>query len=116
MSPTCLNIAMHSTHLWVDGTFEVVNKSLFEQLWIIVGTSLANNITIPLAYFLLPNKVGSTYQIVLQAIKDLGVQEVEVFHCDFELATIKAIVAVYPEAKIEGPKKFVPCSNCFFLQ
>ena len=46
--------------------------------------------------------MGNTYQLVLQAIKDLGVKEVEVFHCDFELATIKAIVAVYPEAKIEG--------------
>lgn len=102
MSPTCLNIAKNSTHLWVDGTFEIVSKSLFEQLWIIVGTSEANNITIPLAYFLLPNKSGNSYQIVLQAIKDLGVQEVEVFHCDFELAAIKAIAAVYPEAKIEG--------------
>ena len=55
-----------------------------------------------MAYFLLPNKVTSSYQVALECIKDLGVDRVEMFHCDFELATIKAIKTVYPDVKIEG--------------
>ena len=102
MSPTSLNIAKNFTHLWVDGTFEIVDKTKFEQLWLIVGRSEANKITIPVAYFLLPNKVTTTYQAVLQCISDLGVDQVEMFHSDFELATIKAIRRVYPHVRIEG--------------
>ena len=62
MSPTCINIACNCTNLFVDGTFEIVNKCLFTQLWIVVGRSEANSITIPLGYFLLPNKMPSSYR------------------------------------------------------
>ena len=102
MSPISLNIPKKSTHLWVDGTFEIVDKTKFEQLWLIVRRSEANNITLPVAYFLLPNKVTTTYKTVLQCISDLGVDKVEMFHSDFELATIKAIRRVYPHVRIEG--------------
>ena len=102
MSPTSINIAKNSSHLWVDGTFEIVDKTKFEQLWLVIGRSETNNLTIPVAYFLLPNKATTTYQVVMQCIKDLGVDQVEVFHSDFELATIKAIRGVYPNVRIEG--------------
>ena len=81
---------------------EIVDKTKFEQLWLIVARSDANKISLPVAYFLLPNKVTTSYQEALQCIKDLGVDKVEMFHCDFELAMIKAIKTVYPDVKIEG--------------
>ena len=84
MSPTCINIAKNCSHLFVDGTFEIVNKCLFTQLWIIVGRSEPNNITIPLGYFLLPDKTAVSYRRVLRCLKELEVQGVTVFHFDFE--------------------------------
>ena len=101
MSPTCINIAKNCSHLFVDGTFEIVNKCLFTQLWIIVGRSEPNNITIPLGYFLLPDKTAASYRRVLRCLKELEVQGVTVFHCDFEQGAIKAIMAEFPDSQIK---------------
>ena len=89
MSPSCIKIAQNCTHLFVDGTFDLVNKCLFAQLWILVGKSEANSLTIPLGYFLLPNKLPASYRKVLKCLKDLGVEQVNGFHCDFEPGAIK---------------------------
>ena len=33
MSDTGLSIAKGSSHLWSDGNFEIMKKTLFNQLW-----------------------------------------------------------------------------------
>ena len=102
MSPSSIGIAKGCSHLFVDGTFEIVKKCLFTQLWMIVGRSEFNKLTVPLGYFLLPNKLQATYRKVLKRLKELGVDKVDVFHCDFEAGAMKAIRLEYPAAQVEG--------------
>ena len=52
MSPMALNIAKNSTHLWVDGTWEIVDKTKVDQLWLIVARSDANKISLPFTCYL----------------------------------------------------------------
>ena len=102
MSPDSIQVAQGSSQLWVDGTFEIVNKTLFTQLWIVTGRSENTGVTIPLAYFLLPNKQPTSYEIVLRKLQELGVVNVDVFHIDFESGAVKAILTVYKDVRIEG--------------
>ena len=51
---------------------------------------------------MLPNKTAVTYRKVLTTLRNLGIEQVETFHCDYEQSVTKAITSVYPGVKIEG--------------
>ena len=53
-SNTGLSVLRSSKHLYGDGTFEICKYTLFHQLWVIVGRSDANKVSLPCAFFSLP--------------------------------------------------------------
>ena len=61
---------------------------------------ISNLANIPEAFFILPYKEYTTYKLVLSCLKKLGVDGLKNFHVDFELATIKALKDIFPEATI----------------
>ena len=94
-----INVLQHSDEVYGDGTFEIVKHTLFEQAWILVGKSERLMVTIPCAYFLLPDKTYETYKLIMQSLKYHGF-EPKTFHLDFEAAAIKACKDVWPNCKI----------------
>ena len=96
-SNTGLSVLGFSKHLYGYGTFEICKYTLFHQLWVIVGRSDPNKVSLPCAFFLLPDKRKSTYVKILEKLLELGVKNTEVFHCDFEKGAIRAVQAVLPK-------------------
>ena len=66
-----------------------------------VARSESMKVTLPCAFFLLPDKQYNTYSLVLNKIKELGVSGPDVFHLDFEAAAIKAVKNTFPSTVIE---------------
>ena len=100
-SPTGLRVLSQTTDIYADGTFEFVDQTLFQQVYVFV-VQLDNKQYIPAAWYLLPSKDYQTYKLVLENLKDKGVPAPHNFHVDFEAASIKAIKAVYPESNVLG--------------
>ena len=100
-SPTGLRALSQATDIYCDGTFEFVDQTLFQQVYVFV-VQLDNKQYIPAAWYLLPAKDYPTYQLVLENLKAKGVPAPHNFHVDFEAASIKAVKAVYPESNIVG--------------
>ena len=96
-----IGILKSATDYYGDGTFEICKSTMFVQAWVLVAKSTTTNVCLPCAFFLLPDKLYATYHYVLLKLKDLGVTAPDIFHLDFEAAAIKAVKAVYPEAKVE---------------
>ena len=66
---------LNGAEYWVaDGTFEVVQNTLFSQLFIVHALSPVG-ITVPCLYGLLPDKETSTYQICFDYLKSQGVSK-----------------------------------------
>ena len=84
-----------STQMFGDGTFEVAEKTFFYQVFVIISTT-AIGINVPTAYFRLPCKEATVYKNALMSLKNLGVTDPPIFHCDFENNIIKSIKDVYP--------------------
>lgn len=85
---------------WVaDGTFEVVENTLFAQLFVIHALSPVG-ITVPCLYVLLPDKELSSYQRVFQYLRSEGVKQPGCFKADFEQGIYKAYRNVYPGAAV----------------
>ena len=64
------NEVLNNANYWiVDGTFDVVNKTLFSQLFVITAES-KTDITVPCLFALLPNEETLSYQQVFQFLKD----------------------------------------------
>ena len=78
----------------------MVKQTLFSQIYVFVCP--IGSISVPVAWFLLPNKEFSTYMKVLTCLKERGLQAPRQFHVDFEIAVMKAIRDVFPESKIIG--------------
>ena len=56
-------------------------------------------VTIPCAYFLLPDKGWHTYKLIMETMNNKGF-EPKIFHLDFEAAAIKACKKVWPNCKV----------------
>ena len=95
-----LDLMKKSDAFYGDGTFEMVKETKFSQVWVIVCPD--STISVPTAWFLLPNKEYTTYKMILNCLKNLGVEAPANFHVDFEAAAIKAIKEEYPESNIVG--------------
>jgi hypothetical protein len=95
-------VMKRSSDWYVDGTFELVNSTLFQQVWVIVCPINENNTSILCAFFLLPSKEFQVYKMVLDCLKRLGINGPQKIHMDFEGEPIKAVKAVYPTTKINS--------------
>ena len=79
---------MKTAQYWVaDGTFDVVNKTLFSQLFIITSMS-QTGATVPTLFAFLPNKETSSYQRVFQFLRDEGIAPPDNLKTDFEKGII----------------------------
>lgn len=99
-SKTGIDVMKRSPGWFVDGTFELVNSTLFKQVWVIVCPINVNKTSIPCAFFLLPSKEYQVYKMVLDCLKDLDIDGPQKIHMDFEAGPIKAVKSVYPTTKI----------------
>ena len=94
-SETGINILSAASDIYGDGTFEIVGQTLFVQLWVLIAKCDQMDVTIPCAYFLLPDKSYGSYLLCLQKLRELGVNSPPRFHLDFEMAAIKAVKVVF---------------------
>ena len=93
---------LNGAEYWVaDGTFEVVQNTLFSQLFIVHALSPVG-ITVPCLYGLLPDKETSTYQICFDYLKSQGVSKPGCMITDFEKGIIRAFQNSYPKVKLSG--------------
>ena len=97
-SDTGISVLKASSDIYGDGTFEVAKPTLFEQAWILIAKCERMNVSIPCAYFLLPDKQYNPYYLCLSKLKELGVTSPARFHLDFEAASIKAVRSVFGAA------------------
>ena len=79
--------------------FDIVKSTLFVQVFIIVCKSLTG-VTVPCAFYLLPNKEYLSYKYLFESIRNLGLSPPKIFYCDFEQSIIKAVNDVFPETTI----------------
>ena len=88
---------MSGAEYWIaDGTFDIVNQTLFYQLFVVTAVT-STGITIPCLFSLLPNKSTNTYQKVFEEIKEKGVLPPKgSFKTDFEQGIIKGFENAYP--------------------
>ena len=98
-SPTLLQVLRESMEWYIDGTWDIVRETFFTQAWVVVAR-LNTGISLPCAFFCLPNKQPICYKLALEAIKNKGVDAPSTVHLDFEQAEIKAVKEVYPESHI----------------
>lgn len=87
-----------------DGTFRVV-PSLFYQLYTLhVDLSRGDEAVnfAPLLYILLPDKRQATYEKVFSILRDQFSVVIENFKCDYEIAAINGLRAIFPDVKITG--------------
>ena len=64
-----LEVMKKSDAFYGDWTFEMVKDTKFLQVWVIVCS--VSTITVPTAWFLLPNKELTTYKMILSCLKNL---------------------------------------------
>lgn len=94
---TNLNVLRQAKTMYVDGTFESSPK-LFQQIFII--HTVIDNIYVPLAFFLLPDKTISSYKNALLHIKNYV--QPDIVYVDFEKAIHAALRAVWPTVQLKG--------------
>ena len=90
-----LDVMANSTDWYIDGTQELVNNTLFKQVWVIVCSINENTTTMPVAFFLLPSNEYSPYKMVLDVIKTKVANPPQTIHMDFEGGPLKAVKAVF---------------------
>ena len=100
-SPSCLDILKSSDTFFGDGTFDVAKSTLFKQLFI-VNAKTTTGITVPCAYFMLPNKEWESYQMIFKTLKEFGVPPPDYFYSDYEKGIFKGFREVYPETTLRG--------------
>ena len=99
-SKSGMDVMKHTKDWFIDGTFEMVNSTLFKQVWVIVCPINGNSTSIPCAFFLLPGKEFTFYKMVLDCLKGKDVGAPEKIHMDFESGPLKAVKTVYPSTKV----------------
>lgn len=93
---------MRTAQYWVaDGTFDVVSRTMFTQLFIIISMS-QTGITVPTLFALLPSKECSSYQRVFQYLLDEGINPPGSLKTDFERAIIRGFLNVFPGSTVNG--------------
>ena len=98
-----LEFLADAEHVLGDGTFRYCPKQ-FYQIYTFHAYG-ANEVYVPCAYFLLPNKTQATYTLMLEYLQKkssrLGVAFVPAtFHVDLEVAMINSIRQRHPYAKV----------------
>ena len=95
---------LNNANYWIaDGTFDVVNKTLFSQLFVITAES-KTGVTVSCLFALLPKKETLSFQQVFQFLKDdWGGQPsiCKLRDTDFETDIIKVFRRVYSEVATE---------------
>ena len=87
---------------WVaDGTFEVVQNTLFSQLFIVHAVS-NTGITVPCLYGLLPDKELTSYQRCFDYLKSQDVAQPGSLKTDFEYGIIRGFQNVYPGVPVNA--------------
>ena len=99
-SKSGLDVMNNSKDWFIDGTFKLVNSTLFKQVWVIVCPINDNNTSIPCAFFLLPSKEYPVYKMVLDCLQNKEIDPPEKIHMDFEPGPLKAVKAVFPITRI----------------
>jgi hypothetical protein len=93
------------TEFFGDATFDSCPPP-FKQFYSIhgdQGSTTETTKTKPLIFALLSNKMQSTYELMFRIIKSqLPKYRPKLFHCDFEVAAINALLLVYPKVQIIG--------------
>lgn len=92
---------------YADGTFKAAPSPFYQvyTLHIDLGSTITSTNIVPALNVLLPNKSEETYSRLFKLLKDnLGIN-MKHFKCDFELAPIKAVRAIFPTIRVTG---------CFF--
>ena len=79
-----LDVLKKSPDWYIDGTFEMVDCTLFKQVWVIVCPILEGKQSIPCAFFMLPFKDKTFYRAALNCLKENGVTAPDVINTDFE--------------------------------
>jgi len=98
-----LNAMKIASKAFSDGTFSVVPK-LFYQLYTLHVE--VQQLVLPVAYFLLPNKRKATYESALRKINEICPEfETTEVMTGMEIAATNAYESVYPSAHIKA---------CFF--
>lgn len=102
---TARNIILRkSGSYYADGTFRCAPPPFYQMyvLHLDIGSSPKYRNVIPVIYTLLPNKTEETYTRLFRILKqELGIQ-ITTFKCDYELAQINAVQAVFPESQVSG--------------
>ena len=101
-SVSAMQVMKTSSDWYVDGTFELVNSTLFKQVWVIVCPINNYSTSIPCAFFLLPCKEYTAYKMVMDCISSNDIPSPEKIHLDLEAGAIKAVKDVYPTATLIG--------------
>ena len=86
-------------HWHSDGTFKVV-PVIFTQLYTVHG--LVEGKTIPLVYFMLPNKSKKIYTKALTVLKNMVDYSPKSILTDYEAAFIKTFQKLFPTTDIKG--------------
>ena len=99
-SPECIDIMKTATQFFADGTFDIMDKTLFFQMFVIICTA-PTGVNVPCAYFMLPTKEALCYKKALSCLKDqFDIPDPPLFHCDFEQAIIKSVGEVFPTTRL----------------
>ena len=95
-----IEVMKTATDWFIDGTFELVNSTLFKQLWVVTCAINETETTVPCAFYLLPCKEPSAYKMAFENLKSLGLEGPNTIHIDFESGEVIAARDVYPNSKI----------------
>ncbi|XP_026325018.1 uncharacterized protein LOC113234005 [Hyposmocoma kahamanoa] len=90
--------------VYVDGTFRCCPIP-FYQLFSVHADITHESGTVcfvPLLFALLPNKSQTTYERLFKILKYQFFMNISTFKCDYELAIIQAIKAIYPDIVVKG--------------
>ncbi len=97
-TPSLLQLLSESDDIHGDGTFATVPNDSFYQIYSLHGM-LDDDVLMPMAFFLLPDKSAPTYKRMPTLLKD-AVPGLRIapknFIVDFEAAAIKAIREIFP--------------------
>lgn len=104
-SPNCRQITGKIREFFGDATFKSCPLP-FAELYSIhgdVGSTADTTNVIPLIFALMPNKKQKTYETLFRLIKStLPNWCPNIFHCDFELAAINALIEIFPNTQLKG--------------
>lgn len=87
-----------------DGTFKICPRPFYQVYSLHINISHADNIVnfVPVLYILLANKTQAIYERLFTILRNQFSVIIDLYKCDYELATIQAVKSVYPSVKVTG--------------